>query len=49
MIEFEEYLGRPRHGLLTNEEYEAELRKLFSVEDIDRSKIMAGYFARAAR
>lgn len=49
MIEFEEYLGRPRHGLPTNEEFEAELRKLFSVEDIDRSKIMAGYFARAAR
>lgn len=46
MIELEGYLGRTRKDVPNNDEFEAELNILFSVEKID-SQIMTSYFARA--
>ncbi|MFA5032501.1 MAG: class I SAM-dependent methyltransferase [bacterium] len=49
MIELEEYLGRPRHKLPTNRQFEEELKKLFLIERVDDSKIMKAYFVRAKK
>jgi SAM-dependent methyltransferase len=46
MIEYEGYLGRPRHSLPTRAEFEVELRKHFVVEGRNDSRIMTGYFVR---
>jgi len=49
MIELEEYLGRPRHNLPSNEQFEKEMKKLFSIDRIDDSRIMKVYFVRAEK
>ena len=49
MIEQERYLGRTSKNVPTNEEFEIELKKLFSIDKIDSSKIMTGYFAQASK
>jgi ubiquinone/menaquinone biosynthesis C-methylase UbiE len=49
MVEFEGYLGRPRHHLPTSSEFEAELKRSFFIDEMDRSQIMTGYFAKAGR
>jgi ubiquinone/menaquinone biosynthesis C-methylase UbiE len=46
MIEFEGYLGRTRSNVPSNEEFDNEFKKLFSVEKVDH-QIMTAYFARA--
>jgi len=49
MVEFEGYLGRPRHHLPTNDEFEAELKRSYFIDEIDHSRIMTSYFARSGR
>ena len=48
MIELEGFLGRTSESVPSNEEFEAELKKLFSIERID-AQIMTSYFARAKK
>lgn len=46
MIELEGYLGRTRKNVPSNEGFEKEFKKLFSMEGVD-NQIMTSYFARA--
>ncbi len=46
MIEYETYLGRPRFNLPTKEQFEAEMRILFSIDKVNDSQIMTKYFVR---
>jgi ubiquinone/menaquinone biosynthesis C-methylase UbiE len=48
MIKLEGYLGRTRENIPSNEEFETELKKLFSIEKVN-SQIMTSYFARAKK
>ena len=48
MIELEGYLGRTRKNIPSNEEFEKEFKKLFSIERVD-NQIMRSYFARAKK
>jgi len=48
MIELERHLGRTSKNTLSNEEFETELKKLFSIEKID-TQIMISYFAKSKK
>jgi SAM-dependent methyltransferase len=48
MIEMEGYLGRTRNNIPTNEDFETELKRKFTIDRID-SQIMKVYFARSRK
>ncbi|MFB0510160.1 MAG: class I SAM-dependent methyltransferase [bacterium] len=49
MFEFEKYLGRPRLNIPTRQQFENELKKIFSIDKIDDSNLMIKYFARTKK
>jgi SAM-dependent methyltransferase len=49
MIEFEGFLGRTRKNVPVAREFEKELNKLFSIEEVDETSLMRGYFVKVVK
>ena len=49
MIEFEGFLGRTRKNVPGAREFEKELVKLFSIEEVDETFLMRGYFVKVMK
>lgn len=49
LVEYETYLGRPRHNIPSKKEIIVALKKYFVIEDIDDSQLMLKYFLRNSK
>ena len=49
MVEYENYLGRPRNNIPSNKEFIEALKKFFVIEDIDDTQLMVKYFLRNSK